>query len=82
MKAYYFDDDATGDQRLPHDSGRPVSLEQLSKVGVLYYKIGDEAEVDRLAQERSYKNRDTIVVSPQSMGDVYESKVKSFFDEQ
>ena len=31
--------------------------------------------------ERSYKNRDVITVSPEKMGDVYEEKVKMFFNE-
>jgi 1,2-dihydroxy-3-keto-5-methylthiopentene dioxygenase len=37
--------------------------------------------VDKLALERSYKNRDLITVSPEKMGAVYEEKVKMFFDE-
>lgn len=39
------------------------------------------ADVDKLALERSYKNRDVITVSPEKMGEVYEEKVKSFFNE-
>lgn len=30
---------------------------------------------------RSYKNRDVITVSPEKMGEVYEEKVKMFFNE-
>jgi 1,2-dihydroxy-3-keto-5-methylthiopentene dioxygenase len=48
---------------------------------VLYYRIPELAGVDALAAERGYKNRDEITVSPEKMGDVYESKVKMFFDE-
>jgi 1,2-dihydroxy-3-keto-5-methylthiopentene dioxygenase len=48
---------------------------------VLCYRFTDEAEVDRLARERSYKNRDVITVSPEKMGEVYEEKVKMFFNE-
>ena len=39
------------------------------------------ADVDEIATERSYKNRDEIIVSPDKMGDVYEDKVKMFFNE-
>lgn len=39
------------------------------------------SSVDALAEERGYKNRDEITVSPDKMGDIYESKVKSFFAE-
>ena len=37
--------------------------------------------MNKLAAERGYKNRDEIFVSPEKMGDVYEDKVKMFFDE-
>lgn len=70
-----------GDQRLPHDSGKSVDVDALQKLGVLYYRFGDVAGVDELAAQRGYKNRDEITVSPEKMGDVYEAKVKMFFDE-
>lgn len=34
-----------------------------------------------IASERSYKNRDEIVISPEKMGSAYEEKVKTFFNE-
>ena len=74
-------DGLQGDQREPHDSGKEVTAEYLSKLGVLYYNFSDEQDVDKLAAERSYKNRDVITVSPEKMGDIYEEKVKSFFHE-
>ena len=37
--------------------------------------------MNKLASDRGYKNRDEIFVSPEKMGDVYEDKVKSFFNE-
>jgi 1,2-dihydroxy-3-keto-5-methylthiopentene dioxygenase len=97
MRAYWFDNEAVGvpmpsqkgmqltrtqgDQRLPHDSGREVTADYLAKLGVLYYRIPSESDVDKLASERHYKNRDLITVSPEKMGDIYEEKVKSFFHE-
>ncbi|KAJ9165517.1 1,2-dihydroxy-3-keto-5-methylthiopentene dioxygenase [Coniochaeta hoffmannii] len=80
MKAYLYDN-LPGDQRLPHDSGSAVSPEDLTKLGVLYYRFSDLESVNRLASERGYKNRDEITVSPEKMGAVYEDKVKSFFHE-
>lgn len=38
-------------------------------------------DVDAIAKERGYKNRDEITVSPEKMGAIYEEKVKSFFAE-
>ncbi|KAK4169467.1 Acireductone dioxygenase ARD family [Cladorrhinum sp. PSN259] len=80
MKAYIYDD-LPGDQRLPHDSGISVTPEQLTRLGVLYHRIPSLEGVDELASSRGYKNRDQITVSPQAMGEIYEAKVKSFFDE-
>ena len=53
----------------------------LSDLGVLYYHCPDISSVDRVQSERLYKHRDEITVSPEKMGDIYESKVKMFFDE-
>jgi 1,2-dihydroxy-3-keto-5-methylthiopentene dioxygenase len=69
------------DQRENHDSGRDVPEEYLAKLGVLYYRYADEGDVDALARERSYKNRDMITISPEKMGDIYEETVKMFFNE-
>ncbi|PLB49452.1 1,2-dihydroxy-3-keto-5-methylthiopentene dioxygenase [Aspergillus steynii IBT 23096] len=80
MKAYWYDN-KPGDQREPHDSGRPVSESYLANLGVLYRHCPTIDIVDALAAERGYKNRDEVTVSPQTMGDVYESKVKMFFAE-
>jgi len=81
MRAYWYDNEQAVDQRELHDSGREVPQEYLANLGVLYYRISDEADVDKLARDRSYKNRDVITVSPEKMGEVYEEKVKMFFNE-
>lgn len=74
-------DQRQGDQREDHDSGRPVSSDYLDRLGVYYHRCPTIAEVDEIARERSYKNRDEITVSPDKMGAVYEEKVKMFFNE-
>lgn len=79
MKAYYYDN-IPGDQRLPHDSDRPVSPEALSNLGIIHQNTPNIADVDAIASERSYKNRDTIEISPSTLPD-YENKVKNFFHE-
>lgn len=70
-----------GDQRETHDSGRPVSEDYLASIGVLYRRCPSIENVNELARERGYKNRDQVTVSPEAMGEVYEDKVKSFFHE-
>ncbi|KIJ61688.1 hypothetical protein HYDPIDRAFT_183089 [Hydnomerulius pinastri MD-312] len=85
MRAYYFDG-LPGDQRLLHDSGNPVQPEVLKSIGVLHWHIpvpadGQYDAVDAVAQERGYKNRDVITITKQGLGDLYESKLKSFYEE-
>ena len=70
-----------GDQREPHDSGRSVNPEYLAKLGVVYHHVPELSGVDAIATDRHYKNRDEITISPTKMGDVYEEKVKMFFNE-
>ena len=84
MRAYIYDTQDPADQRAPHDLGIEKSEADLKKVGVLYWRVdGDDAldRIDEIAKDRHYKNRDTIVVSPDAMGPIYEEKVKSFFAE-
>ncbi|PWY71594.1 ARD/ARD family protein [Aspergillus sclerotioniger CBS 115572] len=80
MKAYWYDN-KPGDQREPHDDGRPVDEKYLASLGVFYRYCPTIEAVDALAAERGYKNRDEVIVSPKTMGDVYEEKVKMFFHE-
>ncbi|KAG8861627.1 1,2-dihydroxy-3-keto-5-methylthiopentene dioxygenase [Serendipita sp. 411] len=88
MKAYYFDN-VEGDQRLPHHNPDlpPVGLQQLESCGVRYWYIPIDSDgnweqaIDKVAEERSYKNRDIINVSKEGLGDQYEAKLKIFFAE-
>jgi 1,2-dihydroxy-3-keto-5-methylthiopentene dioxygenase len=86
MRAYYFDN-LPGDQRLPHKSERSVDVADLRKLGVLHWTVpqdapgGWESEIDRIAKQQGYKNRDTINCTKEGLGDQYETKLKSFFEE-
>ncbi|KII95462.1 hypothetical protein PLICRDRAFT_150198 [Plicaturopsis crispa FD-325 SS-3] len=83
MRAYYFDN-IPGDQRLAHDSGKEVPRSTLDKIGVKFWDIpveGHEPKLDAVAAEQGYKNRDLINVSKEGLGDVYEEKIKGFFQE-
>lgn len=66
---------------MDHDSGKAVDTDYLRDLGVIYQRCPSIDDVDTIAKERSYKNRDEITVSPEKMGDVYEDKVKMFFNE-
>jgi 1,2-dihydroxy-3-keto-5-methylthiopentene dioxygenase len=74
MRAYYFDN-LPGDQRLPHDyvPSRPVDPAKLTSLNVRFWTIpvqGHETKIDEIAKERGYRNRDTINVSKEGMGEV------------
>ncbi|KIW09636.1 uncharacterized protein PV09_00500 [Verruconis gallopava] len=79
MRAYWYDN-LPGDQREPHDSGREVSSEKLSELGILHFNFPDVDDVNKLARSREYKNRDEITISPTTLPG-YEDKVKMFFNE-
>jgi 1,2-dihydroxy-3-keto-5-methylthiopentene dioxygenase len=67
MKAYVYDQQDLSDQRAPHDSGIAKSVEDLKQVGVLYWRIQEPngiEQIDAIAKERSYKNRDTVCFLP------------------
>jgi hypothetical protein len=74
MRSYYFDN-LPGDQRLPHDyvPSRQVVPEKLKQLGIHFWSIpveGHEPKLDAVAKERDYKNRDTINVSKEGLGEV------------
>ncbi|KAI7263310.1 1,2-dihydroxy-3-keto-5-methylthiopentene [Hortaea werneckii] len=85
MRAYWYDN-MPGDQRLPHDSGRAVDPTYLTSLGISHYEFpsdastGDLQNVNRIASERNYKNRDQVEISPDLLPG-YEEKVKTFFAE-
>lgn len=86
VRAWYMDHSDT-DQRLEHQLDEPefVSLEQLERLGVLYWHFDPENYSNdpgfaKLKQERGYSYQDQIECSP-DMLENYEAKLKSFYDE-
>jgi 1,2-dihydroxy-3-keto-5-methylthiopentene dioxygenase len=87
MRAYYYDH-TPGDFRLPHDSGRNVTAEQLAKLNVLLWHVpivADEAvwrsNVAEIAKENDFTKNDWITVTKEGLGDDYEKEIQGFFDE-
>ncbi|ODV61836.1 acireductone dioxygenase (Ni2+-requiring) [Ascoidea rubescens DSM 1968] len=66
MKAYIYDEEDLSDYQNNHDSGIAVSEKNLNDLGVLYFNYSDLKDVDSLAKERNYRNRDQIVLNPQT----------------
>jgi 1,2-dihydroxy-3-keto-5-methylthiopentene dioxygenase len=83
QKANHHSSSSQGDQRLAHDSGRPVDPAYLSTLGILHQRFPDPSDlrgINALAEARSYKNRDEVEISPTTLPG-YEEKVKNFFHE-
>ena len=58
-----------------------MGLNDLLNLGILCHQCDGIPAVNQIATQRQYKNRDEITVSPEKMGDVYEERVKMFFNE-
>ncbi|KAJ1539665.1 1,2-dihydroxy-3-keto-5-methylthiopentene dioxygenase, partial [Nowakowskiella sp. JEL0078] len=87
VSAWYFDESAPGDQRAPHQftPNRELSLLELEKVGIFYTSVDITNpnyidEINKIALERSYKNRDEIIISKEKLPN-YEERLKGFFHE-
>lgn len=67
-----------------HNSGKPVSIEDLEKIGVKYFHVTSKEELDAIAAERDYKNRDEVTLNLDSFGgdiDSFNAKMKQFYKE-
>jgi 1,2-dihydroxy-3-keto-5-methylthiopentene dioxygenase len=86
MRAYYYDN-LPGDQRLDHDSGRPVDLSHLRKLGILLWHVPLdnsgvwEAEVDKICEEQGCKRHDLMDITKQGLGDQFDTMLEKFFGE-
>ncbi|CAG8536081.1 4997_t:CDS:2 [Diversispora eburnea] len=82
MRAYYYDNE-NYDPRERHEliPFSAVSPEELAKLGVIYGHYDHVSDIDKVARERQYKNSDELICSREGLGDLYESKLKTFFEE-
>lgn len=90
VQAWIYDEKAPGDQRAPHQftPNQEVSLDVLSVLGVLYWKINPAGAVENplagrlgeIRKERNYKNHDVITISREKLPN-YDEKLKTFFEE-
>ena len=86
MRAYYFDN-IPGDQRLHHDSGKPLDLEYLERLGLKLNTIpldisgGWETEIDKIAEQSGAPIRDIMDVTKEGLGDQFEYMLRKFFEE-
>ena len=86
MHAYYYDNVAA-DQRLAHNSGQPVELDRLRKLGLTLLTIpldtegGWEPVINKMANEYGWDNRDSMDVTKEGLGDHFEEMLGKFFTE-
>ncbi|XP_010494368.1 PREDICTED: 1,2-dihydroxy-3-keto-5-methylthiopentene dioxygenase 4-like [Camelina sativa] len=83
----WFMDDSNEDQRLPHHRNPKefVSLDYLSELGVLYWKLNPEnyendPELGKIRGERGYDYMDLLDLCPEKVSN-YEEKLRNFFTE-
>ncbi|EMG49747.1 ADI1 Acireductone dioxygenase [Candida maltosa Xu316] len=85
VEVYFHDNKDTIDNFTEaHNSGEPVSLEQLSELGVIYKYITTQEDLEALATEREYKNRDIVNLNLAAFNndiDAYNAKMQQFYKE-
>lgn len=84
VEAYYHDNNDTEDNFTDaHNSGKPVALSHLESIGVIYHHITSTEELDALAEQRSYKNRDVVNLSLATFPDLdaFNAKMRQFYKE-
>ena len=84
VKAYVHDNKNDVDSRETHDTGIPVSLERLEKLGVIYRYLKTQEEVEQLAKERQYKNQDTVNIQLSTFNNdeiLFNEKLSIFYEE-
>lgn len=81
VEAYYHDNEE-GDYTLPH-KGDPLSLQELEKIGVFYKYINNQTELNTIASNRNYKNRDQVEIVESSFPskEAFHSKLNIFYAE-
>ncbi|CAI4994891.1 AVN_HP_G0038660.mRNA.1.CDS.1 [Saccharomyces cerevisiae] len=83
VKVYIHDNKVDSDYRAPHNSGTELSLDELAKLGVIYKYCANEEEVNEIARQREYKNRDVVNICEGSFKSEAEfnEKLATFYQE-
>lgn len=86
MVAFFYHDNLDTPENFTdeHDSGEAVSQDTLDRLGVIYRFISDPAQLEQVAKEREYKNRDQVVLNLDSFGGdeaAYNAKMQQFYKE-
>ncbi|EGV61389.1 1,2-dihydroxy-3-keto-5-methylthiopentene dioxygenase [Yamadazyma tenuis] len=86
MVAFFYHDNKDTPENFTdeHSSGTPVTVERLKQLGVLYYYVTSNEQLNSIAKARNYKNRDEITLNLDSFnGDLgaFNAKMAQFYKE-
>ncbi|CAN3360641.1 acireductone dioxygenase [Diutina catenulata] len=85
VEFYYHDNNDTPENFTEsHNSGEEVPHAELERIGVFYRHCPTIDQLNTIAKERNYKNRDEITLNLDSFGgdlDAYNAKMKQFYKE-
>ncbi|KAK6457605.1 Acireductone dioxygenase ARD family [Scheffersomyces xylosifermentans] len=85
VEVYYHDNKDTAENFTEaHNSGESISLDKLGSIGVIYKNITSIDELNKLASQRDYKNRDVVNLDLAAFNndiDAYNAKMKQFYKE-
>lgn len=86
MVAFFYHDNLDTPENFTdeHNSGEVVPEEKLQELGVIYRYIDNVPELEQLATQRNYRNRDTVQLNLDSFGgneEAYNAKMRQFYSE-
>lgn len=84
VQLYYHDNlDTNENYTDAHHSGEPALELELENIGVFYRSVPSMSELDDIARERRYRNRDIVDLSPETVGseDAFKAKLDTFYAE-
>ncbi|KAG7665318.1 ADI1 [[Candida] subhashii] len=85
VEVYYHDNkDTLEDFTQAHNSGESVSLEKLAEIGVFYKCVTNMNDLNELAKQRNYKNRDVVNLNLEAFNndlEAYNAKMQQFYKE-
>lgn len=84
VQVYYHDNNDTPEDFADAHYLSDTTLEKLSEIGVIYRHVTNEDDLNALAKERNYKNRDVVNLNLETFGgdlEAYNNKMKIFYHE-
>lgn len=84
VEFYYHDNQDTKENFTQDHRGEPFDIKNLTSIGVIYRKVDTLDELNAIAEERNYRNRDEVKLSLDTFGGdkaAYNAKMEQFYEE-